>query len=174
MSRRSLLGGRLLAAVAAVAAIVVAVVVAAGLTVAASPPRNPAPTKSVGTYGGGSPAAGGEHVSFRVAFTGARATGLFGRTRRSYIVNSHAVRPASACVNNRAAVLSGWPAGTRMRATLKLAGAEGGPSGWCRGTFDGTVTYSEAYACPARGVCRPPKAFPRRTRIVARFSFRVR
>ena len=121
-----------------------------------------------------SPTTGGKHVRFTVRFTGHRATGVFGKTRRSYIVEAHAVRPAIDCVNNRESYPPPRPAGTRMHATLDPARGEGGPEGWCRGVFRGTVKYSEGFACPPRGRCRPPKGFPSRTRLIARFSFRVR
>jgi hypothetical protein len=152
----------------------VAVAAAVVLSAAGSGPRAQADASRMEPTVVVSPTAGGKHVRFTVAFTGERATGVFGNTRRSYIVEAYAVRPASACVNNRDRALSGRPAGTRMRATLDPARGKGGPLGWCRGAFRGTVTYSEAYACPPKGRCRPPKGFPRRTRLIARFSFRVR
>jgi hypothetical protein len=120
-----------------------------------------------------SPSVGGRHDRFTVAMTSRHATGVAGRTRRSYTVEAHAVRPASGCVNNRDRRFPDRPAGTRLRAQLDPARGEGGPEGWCRGRFRGTVTYSEAFACPLKGVCHPPHGFPTRTRIVARFSFRV-
>lgn len=151
---------------AAAAAIVVA------LALAESGPQDRAgPTSSTLAL---SPATGGKHARFVVAVIGQRASGVFGPTRRSYIVAAQAVRPASACVNNRETVLSGKPAGARLQGTLDPARGEGGPSGWCPGTFDGTVIYSEAYACQPTGRCRPPKGFVSRTRVIARFSFQVR
>jgi hypothetical protein len=77
-------------------------------------------------------------------------------------------------VNNRDRVFAAGPAGARVRAVLDPARGEGGPEGWCRGVFRGTVTYSEAFACPPSGRCRPPRGFPRRKVVVARFTFRVR
>ena len=121
-----------------------------------------------------SPTTGGKHVRFIVGFTSHRATGVFGKTRRSYIVEAHAVRPAVACVNDRDWFSPARPARTRMPATLDPARGDGGSSGWCRGAFRGTVTYSEAFACPPKGRCRPPRSFPSRTRVIARFSLRVR
>ncbi|MDX6689921.1 MAG: hypothetical protein QOG15_1378 [Solirubrobacteraceae bacterium] len=120
-----------------------------------------------------SPRAGGKHDRFAVAITTAHATGVRGKTRRMYIVEAHAVRPASACVNNRDRVFADRPAGARLRAKLDPARGEGGPEGWCPGRFRGTVRYSEAFACPAKGVCHTPAGFPARSLIVARFSFRV-
>ena len=61
-----------------------------------------------------------------------------------------------------------------MRATLDPRRGEGGELGWCRGLFRGTITYHEAFACPASGTCRPPQGFPNRAETVARFAFRVR
>jgi hypothetical protein len=121
-----------------------------------------------------SPSSGGKHDRFVVAMTSRRATGVFGKTRRGYAVEAHAVRPASACVNNRDQVFRDRPAGDRVRATLDPARGEGGPLGWCPGLFRGTVTYSEAFACPPVGTCHPPHGFPTWARVVARFSFRVR
>jgi hypothetical protein len=121
-----------------------------------------------------SPAAAGRHDRFAVAITAGQATGVFGRTRRSYVAEAHAVRPASGCVNNRDRVFPERRAGARVPAVLDPARGEGGPEGWCRGRFRGTVTYSEAFACPPAGRCRPPRGFPTRRVIVARFSFLVR
>jgi hypothetical protein len=45
---------------------------------------------------------------------------------------------------------------------------------WCRGRFRGTLTYYRDFLCPAKGICRPPKNFPRRSRRVARLAFEVR
>jgi hypothetical protein len=120
-----------------------------------------------------SPAVAGKHERITVAITAQRPTGVFGRTRRTYIVEAHAERPASGCVNNRDRVFPEGAAGTRLRARLDPARGEGGPEGWCRGRFRGTVTYLEAFACPPAGTCHPPPGFPTRTRIVGRFSFRV-
>jgi hypothetical protein len=121
-----------------------------------------------------SPSAGGRHDRFAVAITSRHATGVFGSTRRSYVAEAHAVHPASGCVNNRDRVFADRRAGARVRAVLDPARGEGGPEGWCRGRFRGTVTYSEASACPPAGRCRPPRGFPTRTVVVARFTFRVR
>jgi hypothetical protein len=77
-------------------------------------------------------------------------------------------------VNNRDRVFATARAGARVRAVLDPARGEGGPEGWCRGRFRGTVTYTEAFACPPAGRCRPPRGFPTRRVVVARFSFRVR
>jgi len=106
--------------------------------------------------------------------TSRRSTGVFGRTRRTYIAEAHSVRGASGCVNNRDRTFPARPAGTRVRAALDPARGEGGPEGWCRGVFRGTVSYVEAFACPPAGTCHPPYGFPTRTLLVARFSFRVR
>jgi hypothetical protein len=121
-----------------------------------------------------SPAAGGAHDRFAVAITAPHATGVFGSTRRSYVAEAHAVHPASGCVNNRDRVFGGHRAGARIRAVLDPARGEGGPQGWCRGRFRGTVTYTEAFAGPPSGRCHPPRGFPTRKVVVARFSFRVR
>jgi hypothetical protein len=120
------------------------------------------------------PSAGGRHDRFAVAITSGHATGVFGQTRRSYVAEAHAVHPASGCVNDRDRVFGEHRAGARVRAVLDPARGEGGPQGWCRGRFRGTVTYAEAFACPPAGRCRPPRGFPTRKGVVARFSFRVR
>jgi hypothetical protein len=121
-----------------------------------------------------SPSTGGKHDRFAVAVTSRRATGVFGKTRRAYTIEAHAVRPASACVNNRDRAFPDSPEGTRIRATLDPARGEGGLEGWCRGLFRGTLTYLEGFACPPAGTCHTPHGFPTRARVVARFSFRVR
>ena len=120
------------------------------------------------------PSAGGRHDRFAVTITTGHSTGLFGRTRRSYVAEAHAARPASGCVNNRDRVFAERDAGARVRAVLDPARGEGGPEGWCRGAFRGTVTYLEAFACPPAGRCHPPRGFPTRKVVVARFTFRVR
>jgi hypothetical protein len=117
---------------------------------------------------------GGRHDRFAVAIARGHATGVFGQTRRAYTAEAHAVRPASGRVNNRDRRFPDGRAGARVRATLDPARGEGGPEGWCRGLFRGTVTYTEAFACPPAGRCHPPHGFPTRTVVVARFSFRVR
>jgi hypothetical protein len=119
-----------------------------------------------------SPSEGGKHDRFTVAITSRHATGVFGKTRRAYSVEAHAVRPAVACVNNRDERFPDRPAGTRVHAALAAAPGEGGSLGWCRGRFRGTVTYTDGFACPAAGTCHPE--FPTRSRVVARVSFRVR
>jgi hypothetical protein len=108
-----------------------------------------------------------------VTITTRNATGVRGKTRRSYFAEAHALRPASGCVNNRDRGFPTGSAGRRARAVLDPARGEGGPEGWCPGTFKGTITYSRAFACPASRVCHPPRGFPDRSRVVARFSFRV-
>ena len=121
-----------------------------------------------------SPAVGGKHDRFTVAVTGRHATGVFGKTRRAYLVEAHAVHPVAACVNNRDRAMPDRPAGSRMRAVLDPLRGEGGPEGWCPGAFRGTVKYFEGFACPAKGTCHPPRDFPTRVRTVAQFSFSVR
>jgi hypothetical protein len=120
------------------------------------------------------PSEGGKHDRFKVAVTVRHATGVFGKTRRMYLVEAHAVRPAVACVNGRDRAFGDLPAGSRIHATLAPQPGKGGALGWCRGRFRGTVTYTEAFACPAKGACHPPGDFPTRTQVVERFSFRVR
>jgi hypothetical protein len=77
-------------------------------------------------------------------------------------------------VNNRDRGFPATPSGRRVRAVLDPALGEGGPEGWCPGTFKSTITYSRAFACPATRACHPPPSFPQRPRVVSRFSFRVR
>jgi hypothetical protein len=120
-----------------------------------------------------SPLRGGKHVAFRVVVVSDRDTGVFGKTRRSYHVEAHSVRRASACVNNRDRRFPDAPAGSTMYATLDPARGEGGPLGWCRGQYRGTIRYIEAFACPSSGTCRPPAGFPSRSKVVVRFTFRV-
>jgi hypothetical protein len=86
---------------------------------------------------------------------------VFGRTRRAYIADAHAVHPASGCVNNRDRSFPVARAGTRARAALDPARGEGGREGWCPGRYRGTVTYVEGFACPAKGAYRPPPGFRR-------------
>jgi hypothetical protein len=119
------------------------------------------------------PSAGGRHDRFAVTITAGHATGVFGRTRRSYVAEAHAACPALGCVNNRDRVFAERRAGARVRAVLEPARGEGGPEGWCRGRYRGTITYFEGFACPARGTCHVPPGFPTRTKVVARFAFVV-
>jgi hypothetical protein len=119
-----------------------------------------------------SPSVGRKHDRFKVAITSRHATGVFGKIRRAYTVEARAVRPDVACVNDRARRLPDRAANTRQQADLDPARGKGGPLGWCRGRFHGTVTYTEGFACPPTGTCRPE--FPTRSHVVARFSFRVR
>jgi hypothetical protein len=115
----------------------------------------------------------GIHDRVPVALTTEHATGVSGRTIRNYTAAAEAVRPAAGCVNNRDRRFPDVPAGRHVRALLDPARGEGGPEGWCRGRYRGTVTYFEGFACPARGTCHVPKDFPTSTRVVARFSFVV-
>jgi hypothetical protein len=64
------------------------------------------------------PPAGGRHDRFAIAVTTGQATGVFGRTRRAYTAEVHAVRPASGCVNNRDRRFPDRRAGARVRAVL--------------------------------------------------------
>ena len=121
-----------------------------------------------------SPSTGGKPDRITIALTSEHATGVSGKTRRSYFVEAHAVRPAAACVNSRDRAFAARPAGACVQATLDPARGEGRPQGWCPGRFEGTVTYSEAFACPLAGTCHPPGDFPTRSQLVGRFSFRVR
>lgn len=121
-----------------------------------------------------SPSPRGRHDHVAVVIASGRATGVFGKTRRSYIGEARGERPASACVNDRDRVFPVGAQGARIRAVLDPARGEGGPEGWCPGNYRGTVTYSEAFACPSAGTCHPPPDFPTRTRIVTRFSFTVK
>ena len=124
---------RLLCAGALLAAVAIAAARAPGeLPVAVSSQPRPSPTVS--------PSTGAKHERFVVAMTSRRATGVFGRTRRAYVAEAHAVRGASGCVNNRDRVFPARPAGARVHAALDPARGEGGPEGWCRGVFRGTVT----------------------------------
>jgi hypothetical protein len=120
-----------------------------------------------------SPLRGGKHVAFRVHVFTQRETGVFGKTRRSYHVEAHAVRPAAACVNNRRHAFPAAPAGETMYVTLDPAVGEGAGPGWCHGLYRGTVSYREAFACPLGATCRPPAGFRKRSQVVLRFTFRV-
>lgn len=120
------------------------------------------------------PPAGGKHDRFTVTIRTRHAVNIVGKTRRAYLVEAHAVRPASACVNSRDRAVPYAPAGARVSAVLDPLRGEGGPEGWCPGLFRGSVTDFEGFACPSTGSCHPPRGFPTRTRVVARFSFRVR
>jgi hypothetical protein len=121
-----------------------------------------------------SPQQGARHTPFAVSITTRVATGVFGRTRRSYSTEARAVNSTSGCVTHRDRTFPSGAAARNMRATLDPRRGEGGELGWCRGLFRGTITYSEAFACPASGTCRPPQGFPDRAETVARFTFRVR
>jgi hypothetical protein len=120
------------------------------------------------------PVSGARHSRLVVRITTRRATGVLGRTRRSYVADVHAAKPASGCVNNRDRAFADRPAGVRVRAVLDPARGEGADRGWCQGRFRGTITYSEGFACPPKGTCHPPRGFPARAQVVARFTVRVR
>jgi len=85
----------------------------------------------------------------------------------------YAVRAAGGCVNSRDGRFPASGAGERVKAALDPLHGEGGPAGWCRGRYRGTVTYFEGFACPDRGTCHVPPGFPTRTKVVARFAFVV-
>jgi hypothetical protein len=115
----------------------------------------------------------GIHERIPVTFTARAATGVQGRTIRHYTAQAHAVRAAGGCVNSRDGRFPASAAGQLVKAALDPLRGEGGPEGWCRGRYRGTVTYFEGFACPARGACHAPPGFPTRTKVVARFAFVV-
>jgi hypothetical protein len=143
-----------------------------GVTTAKAAPARVMPIPS-GPRPQVSPLRGKKHDGFRVFVVTQHETGVFGKTRRSYHVEAHAVRPASACVNTTERRFPDGKAGETMYATLAPAPGKGGAVGWCRGLFRGTVRYQEAFACPSAGRCRTPAGFPKRSEVVVRFSFRV-
>jgi hypothetical protein len=112
----------------------------------------------------------GKHDGFRVVIVTEHETGVVGKTLRSYHAEAHAVRPASACVSNRDRAFPAGSMGATLYATLDPARGEGGPRGWCRGLFRGTVRYHEAFACPPAGTYHRPARFPSRSEVVIRFS----
>jgi len=115
----------------------------------------------------------GVHERIPVTFTTRDATGVRGRTIRNYTAEAHAVRSAAGCVNSRDGRFPQSGAGERVEAALDPLHGEGGPEGWCRGRYRGTIKYFEGFACPAQGTCDVPAGFPTRTKVVARFSFVV-
>ena len=115
----------------------------------------------------------GIHERIPVTFTARAATGVRGRTIRHYTAEAHAVRAAGGCVNSRDGRFPASAVGERVKAALDPLRGEGGPEGWCRGRYRGTVTYFEGFACPSRGTCHVPPGFPTRTKVVARFAFVV-
>jgi hypothetical protein len=115
----------------------------------------------------------GTHERVPVTITTREPTGVRGQTIRNYTAEAHAVRPAAGCVSSRDGRFPESGAGRRVKAALDPAHGEGGPEGWCRGRYRGTVTYFEGFACPAQGTCQIPPGFPTRTKVVARFSFVV-
>ena len=115
----------------------------------------------------------GIHERIPVTFTAREPTGVRGRTIRHYTAEAHAVRAAGGCVHSRDGRFPASGAGERVKAALDPLHGEGGPEGWCRGRYRGTVTYFEGFACPDRGACHVPPGFPTRTKVVARFAFVV-
>ncbi len=116
----------------------------------------------------------GKHKRVVVTITARQATGVFGKVRRSYDLAAQRVQPQSDCVNNRSSGFPDSSAGSRVQAALDPARGDGGPEGWCPGLYEGTVTYTVGFACPAQGACHPPTGFPHRSAIVARFAYHVR
>ena len=81
---------------------------------------------------------------------------------------------ASGCVNNRDRV---FPRAARARACAPCSiprAARAARRAGVAASFRGTVTYLEGFACPPAGRCHPPRGFPTRKVVVARFTFRVR
>lgn len=120
------------------------------------------------------PSEGGRHTRFHVTITTDRATGVVGKTERSYFAQLASDVPASACVNGRDGYFGARPAGVRTTATIDPRRGEGGELGWCRGTYHGVVRFIEAPACPPEAHCVPPAPAKARTEVVARFTVRVR
>ncbi|MEJ7891445.1 MAG: hypothetical protein WKF94_02260 [Solirubrobacteraceae bacterium] len=121
-----------------------------------------------------SPRRGGRFTRFRIRFRTQHPTGVSGDTRRSYGVSAESTAPAAGCVNARDSFFPNARAGERVTTYLDPADGKGGPEGWCPGSYLGTITYYQAYACPARGTCAPPADAADKTRVVARFAFQVR
>ena len=117
---------------------------------------------------------GGKHDRFAAAITSRRTTGLKGKAISHYTLTGRAVRSLGGCVNEREDRFPDGPVGRRVIATLDPARGKGGPEGWCPGSYRGTVTYFEGFACPSTGTCRVPAGFSSRSQVVGRFSFRVR
>jgi hypothetical protein len=115
----------------------------------------------------------GVHERIPVSFTAHAPTGVRGRTIRHYTAEAQTSHPAVGCVNRRDGRFPESAAGERLKAALDPLRGEGGPEGWCRGRYRGTITYFEGSACPARGTCHVPPGFPTRTKVVARFAFVV-
>ena len=115
----------------------------------------------------------GVHERIPVSFTARAATGLRGRTIRHYTAEAHTLHAAAGGVNGRDGRFPKSAAGERVKAALDPLRGEGGPEGWCRGRYRGTITYFEGFACPPRGTCHVPPAFPTRTMIVARYAIVV-
>lgn len=117
----------------------------------------------------------GKHEPVVVAITAHRSTGVFGEIRRAYLVESLDTHPGIACVNNRTGAFPSSSAGSLIRAVLNPAAGDGGPQGWCPGTYRGVVIYTRGFNCGAvRVPCDPPSGLASKSRIVARFSYRVR
>jgi hypothetical protein len=117
------------------------------------------------------PASGGVHTVFRVRISVRQPLGVVDGARHGYMVHVLKDPPAGPCIIETDGFLTAGNAVDHMDIVLDPAHTMGHQ--WCPGTFRGTLSYYQAYACPATGPCAVPAHFPRRAAAVGRISFHV-
>jgi hypothetical protein len=114
------------------------------------------------------PASGGIHQVFHVRFPLRQPVGVRGHVIRGYeAALRHSDEPG--CIIDTGGFLN-----ERGKVDIALDPTRMKGGMWCGGRFHGTLSYYDAYACPARGTCHIPRGFPTHKRTVARIAFTVR
>jgi hypothetical protein len=121
------------------------------------------------------PVVAGKHDRIVVTMTAQHSTGIVGKAVHAYVAAATISDPKVDCVNNRDGGFPYSAAGSRIRAVLDPAAGDGGPQGWCPGAYHGTISYLRGFNCSSvQGPCQIPPRLATRTKIVARFAYRVR
>jgi hypothetical protein len=117
------------------------------------------------------PPKGGIHTPFRILIRRPQFVGVRGHARFGYTARATQKPLQAGCITDTDGFVDerAW----HRVAHVVLDPSEQKGQIWCRGDFPGRLLYTQGYACPSRGTCHRPRGFPRHTRVVARFSFRV-
>jgi hypothetical protein len=118
-----------------------------------------------------SPRRGGPSTTFRIRIRTRAFVGVRARARVDYQLRVLRRPLLSGCITDTGPT---FPRSHRRPLQIVLDPRRQDGGRWCRGSFRGTLTYYSVFACPDKGVCRPPKDFPRRSHKVARVAFGVR
>ncbi len=117
------------------------------------------------------PHSGGVRTVFRVGIFDSRPIGVWQHAIHGYRVRVLASRLRNGCIVDSDGFVHARAPGHGASITLDPSRIMG--QQWCPGQFTATVSYYTAYACPARGPCRPPTGFASHSTVLARLRFTV-